>query len=416
MLTLALKRFFGLTPDVPEHHRRNFLHFYLDIAFWGIFNGSIMVFLGIYLSRLGASPLQVGLLTSIPALANVTFTFPASGFARGRSVARIVPRAALITRLLYGLLIPLPLLLRDQTQSQIWIVLGVVMLVNIPGTVAMVLGNAFFAENVPDQYRGQVVGMRNALLAAVSMLTSFCVGLILKALPFGEGYLVIFALGFTGLMLSVTQLFLIKPAADAQSVSPHPPAAPGQLNRLFRFDVLRGPFAVMLVVMFFFHIAIFLPAPVFPLYQVNQLKLSDQIISFGTSLFWVVHFLGSTQSGRLAGRYGFKALFGAGTIFTSLALVIFAVAYNPWVYLSHQLFSGTGWALIGGSQLNYLLAKIPPNDRPAYLAWFNMAVNVAMLICGLLASPVTGWLGLVGVMALAIVLRLLAGGAILRWG
>jgi MFS family permease len=411
------QRFFGLTADVPEVHRRNFIHLYLDIAFWGLFNGSILVFLGVYLSRLGASPIQVGLLTSIPAFANVVFTFPASAFARGRSISRIVPRAALVTRLLYGLLIPLPILLKEQTQTQVWVILLLIMLVNIPGTLAVVLGNAFFAEAVPDRYRGHVVGMRNALLAAASMLASFSAGLILKFTPFHWGYMVVFAIGVLGLLLSAVQLFLVKPVQEQISLPLSQGAGITALFKdTFRFDILRSPFASMLVVMFFFHLAVFLPGPMFPLYQVHQLKISDQTISLGTSLFWVVHFITSTQSGRLGARFGFKRLLGIGTLIFSAATILFTYGYQTWIYLAHSVLSGIGWALVGGSQLNYLLEKIPPGDRPAYLAWFNMIVNVAVLICGLIAAPITGWMGLVAAMLFAIFLRFLAGAAILRWG
>jgi hypothetical protein len=54
--------------------------------------------------------------------------------------------------------------------------------------------------------------------------------------------------------------------------------------------------------MFFFHLAVFLPNPIFPLYQVRQLQLTDQTISLGASLFWIFHFIGSTQSGAIARR------------------------------------------------------------------------------------------------------------------
>lgn len=59
--------------------------------------------------------------------------------------------------------------------------------------------------------------------------------------------------------------------------------------------------------------------------------------------------------------------------------------------------------------INYLLDRVPPDDRPPHLAWFNIAVNVAVLLCGLIASPISGVLGLFGTMLLAIALRFVAG-------
>ena len=47
---LYLRRFFGFTIPVPPEHRKNFAHLYWDVAFWGILNGSIINFLGVYFS------------------------------------------------------------------------------------------------------------------------------------------------------------------------------------------------------------------------------------------------------------------------------------------------------------------------------------------------------------------------------
>ena len=74
---LAIHRLFRSPQPVPLEYRRNFLHLYLDIAWWGLLNGSVLVFLNIYASRLGASTFQLGLLTASPALVNLLLTFPA---------------------------------------------------------------------------------------------------------------------------------------------------------------------------------------------------------------------------------------------------------------------------------------------------------------------------------------------------
>jgi hypothetical protein len=60
----------------------------------------------------------------------------------------------------YALLIPLPILLAPQ--PQIWTILVITLLMNVSGTMAAVMGKAFFAETVPVEWRGQVVGTRNA--------------------------------------------------------------------------------------------------------------------------------------------------------------------------------------------------------------------------------------------------------------
>lgn len=422
-------------PYPPEHHR-NFIHLYRDIFWWGVLNGSTIIFLAVYASRLGASTFQIGLLTAAPALTNLFLALPAGGMARTRSVYRITPVAALTSRLFYSLLIPLPLLLG--AQAQVWMIVAIVFVMSIPGAVAGVIGNAFLAETVPAEWRGQVVGLRNALLAVASMVTSFAVGYILDVLPFETGYMVVFAIGFLGAMLSVRELFLVKPvpaspaaAADpitAPAVEPNPSPAPGDLpaevrqaahgkpGGSLRLDILGTTFGAVLLVIFLYSVAVYLPSPLFSLYQVNDLKFSDQTISLGTGLFWIVHFFGSTYSGRLAQRLGFKRLTGLGTLVTGFSTLFFTYSFQPWIYGITQLLSGIGWSMIGGGLINYVFERVPANDRPAYMAWYSIVTNGALLICGLAGPAVANLIGLYESMLLAVVLRLVAGAIFLKWG
>ena len=63
-----------------------------------------------------------------------------------------------------------------------------------------------------------------------------------------------------------------------------------------------------------------------------------------------------------------------------------------------------------------LLERIPEDDRPAHLAWYNLVLNASVLV-GTLAGPlIAGWTGLVTALIIIGGLRFLAGLAILKWG
>lgn len=421
-MAAVLKRLFAGSQPFPVEHRRNFILLFIDVAFWGILNGSIVVFLAVYVSRLGASAVQVGLLTASPALMNLLFSFAASNFARGRSVYSITRWSWLITRVFYLFLIPLPLLLPAQTQ--IWVIITITLVMNVSGTVAAVIGNAFFADAVPLRYRGSVVGTRNALLAFTSTLTSLGVGQILISMSFEQGYALVFAIGCAGAMISLVALFMVRPVQDTFQAGENEADAPPVEKGGIRFDVIRGKFGRVVLTALIFQAAVFWANPVFPLYQVHSLKLSDLTISQGTSLFWVVYFLASTQSGELTRRLGFRKLFGIGAIGSGLALLIITYAQQNWVYMAAQLVSGSSWAWIGGSMINYILERVPANDRPAHLAWYNIAINAAILLTGLLVPKLLGLSGdataetsgLFTGMLLGVLFRFLAGGFILLFG
>ncbi len=422
---LALRRLLRPSTPVPAEYRRNFWHLYLDIGWWGLLNGTTLVFLSIYASRLGATTFQIGLLTASPALVNLLFTFP-SGAVLGRWSAPAAARwAAVITRAFYALLIPLPILLPGETQ--IWIIIAISLLMNVPGTLASIAFNAFFAETVPPDYRAQVAGTRNALFALTTMLTSLAAGFILANTPFHTGYQIVFAIGFAGAAMSLVHLFLIRPAAP---VPVGPPAAAPEVQRelaaadrasrraalkdALRLDVVRGSFGKIVLLIFLLQLSIFVIAPIVPIYQVNMLKQSDQLISTGNAVFYVVSFIASLQSRRVAARYGFQRLTGLGLAVISGALIIFAISYQPWIYMIHLTLAGTGWALINSGQVNFILERVPAGDRASHLAWYNLANNGALLLCGLLAPSIAGVLGLFGTLMLAVGLRAVVAFGFLR--
>lgn len=400
---------------VPAQHRSNFMHLYLDVFWFGVLNGSTLVFLAIYATRAGASPQQMGLLTAVPALVNLFVTLPAGIWARRYKIHTTTCWSTALTRIFYLLFAPLPLLVAPD--HQVGAVIAIILVMSIPGTVAAVVGNAFFAESVPPEWRGHVVGTRNALLAATTMITSLISGQILERMPFPTGYQVVFGIGFIGAALSLLHIFFIRPLAaeETENQSLLVPALSG-LKGLLRFEILSGPFGRVLVLLFLYNLSVFIGQPVFPLYQVRVLFFTDQTISLGTGVFWALHFIGATQSGTIGRRLGNQKMSAIGILMTAISTSLFMVSYHPAIYVISNILAGLGWSMIGGGVLNYLLERVPANDRPPYLAWYNLAVNAASLTGAMLGSLIAASIGLVGAMLLVITARLIAALAIYRWG
>lgn len=385
-------------------------------------NGSILVFLGIYASRIGASTFQIGLLTASPAMINLLFTFPYGTMLKRVPTAKATMISVIANRLFYLLLIPLPVLLPNS--AQVWVILAITLIMNIPGTLTAIVFNAFFAEAVPIGWRGQVVGTRNALMAVTTMATSLVVGLILEKMPFYSGYQVVFAIGVLGAVMSAFHLWRVRlPEAPLPLRGPDPimPQVRKDITaaaRIFlrksvfqslRLDVFNGPFRSILVIIFLFQIGVALINPLVPIYQVQQLTLADLTISQGSALFWLTNFFGSLQTRQFSHRWGFKRMTGYGLVVVTGTLVMFTFSFHNWIYLLQQFIGGIGWALINTGLINYVLESVPVDDRASHLAWYNLATNAALLLCGLFAPLIAGWIGLAATLLLAAALRLLVG-------
>ncbi|MEZ4584145.1 MAG: hypothetical protein R3A10_21350 [Caldilineaceae bacterium] len=101
-----------------------------------------------------------------------------------------------------------------------------------------------------------------------------------------------------------------------------------------------------------------------------------------------------------------------GAALLSLYPLLTAVMTNLPLYLLTSLLGGLAWALVGGALANHLLDNIPTGDRPAHLAWYNFALNAAILGGSLVGPMVAATLGLVNALLIGFVLRLLAGVAL----
>ena len=96
--------------------------------------------------------------------------------------------------------------------------------------------------------------------------------------------------------------------------------------------------------------------------------------------------------------------------------IIVAFSTNIAIFYFASIVGGLAWSLVGGSYANYMLEHIPADDRPPHLAWYNIILNVAILIGSLAGPAIAGQIGLFQALILFGIMRLIAGIAILKWG
>ena len=277
--------------------------------------------------------------------------------------------------------------------------------------------NALFAEAVPSEYRAHVAGTRNMVLSVAFMASSFACGLILNAVQFPTGYQIVFAIGFIGAAMSSLHLYFIRPLKKDRAPIPvnNESGSPKPTDRL-RLDILKGPFGKVLVVMLFFHLSHYIASPIYPLYNVNVLHLNDDHIGNGTALFYLTVLIGSMLLDRAVRRLGHQRVTGWGMIGMASYPILLALSSTVWHFYIVSLVGGFTYGLAGGAYANYLLERIPEHDRPAYLAWYNIALNAAVLTSSFLGPLIANSTGLVIALMIFGVMRVMAGVTVLRRG
>ncbi len=408
--------------DIPEKYRSNFSNLYFDIAWYGVLSGTIVNFLNIYATRLGASGLQIGLLTAMSAVVNLFLAIPAGHWISKRHTGRAVFWSSVIFRIGYLLFIPLPWLFNEQ--GQIWTLIILTFFMAIPLTPLGVGFNALFAEAVPDRFRARVAGTRNITFAIAYMLTSFVAGYILKNAAFPGGYQIIFVIGAFGAAMSSYHIYHVKPVQDDTTPPPFPPATDSEqkaesslsVKSLLRLDIWNTHFKNVLLALFFFHFAHYLSSPLYPLYNVNVLKLNDSHIGNGTAFYYLTVLIASTQLGRIVQKYGHKKVTGWGVAGMAAYPIMLAFAQNVWHFYALSFLGGFLFALVNGAYANYMLENIPAHDRPSHLAWYTIIFNFALLTSSIIGPLTADVMGLAPALILFGILRIFAGIYLLKWG
>ena len=406
--------------QIPAAYKPNFFHLYMDIAWFGLLSGSAINFLSIYATRIGATGFQIGLFSAMSAVVTLLISIPVGRWLQTQNTSRAIFWSSVYYRIGFVAYIFLPWL--GNEQGQIWAIICITFLMAIPLTTLGVGFNALFAEAVPVEYRAHVAGIRNITLSIAFMLSSLLSGYILRHVDFPLGYQIVFAIGAIGAGMSSYHLYFVRPLpTDVPPPAPLPPPISlrpyaRNLSTSLRLDIWKTPFRNVLLGLFAFHLTQYLAIPVFPLYNVRVLELTDDHIGIGTALFYLTVLLGSTQLPLIAHRMGNKKLTALSVVSMSVYPLLLAFSTHVWHFYGLSLVGGLTFALVAGSYPNYMLEHIPAHDRPSHLAWYSIALNTAVLIGSLGGSAIADSIGLSSALLLFAALRLLAGLVILKWG
>lgn len=392
--------------------------------------------MGIFATRIGATSFHLALLSAGPAVINLFLSMPAGHWLSSRPIVRTTFVASLLNRLGYFPFIFLPILISVQTQ--IWSLIVITLLMAVPAVVLGIAFNAMFADIVPPTRRAQVVGRRNALVALSLTVTSLLSGQILVRVAFPLNYQIVFGLGLFGGLLSSYHLGRLRLSQMVPSRVGQPildMARPGSsrlspglrfsaglryLTRsggsdLLRPDLLRGPFGKFVLAYLAFYTMQYLPVPLFPIFFVDELLLSDSTISLGTALFHFAMLLTSMLLARLSQRWGFRRLMLVTAVAYAVYPLMNGATSSVNVYLLASVLGGASWGILGGSMISLLMERVPEGDRPAHMALHNLALNLGVLLGSFSGPLLNSWIGLRPALIASGLLRMLVTLLLLVW-
>jgi len=398
-----------MTPDVTDQtytvQKRNFRNVQID-AIGVALSSAAAPFLPVFLTRLGASNLQIGLLTSMPGVTGLVLAILIGRFLQTRrnivpwfSTSRLMVLSSYALTGLVAIFMPKPLMVNS--------ILGIWALATIPQTALAVCFSVVMNAVAGSEGRYALLSRRWTILGLTNTIVTFFVTQLLDRVAFPLNYQIMFiALSLGGL---ISYYFSSQISLPDQTP---PPLTAGKSVRetIHNYrDLLRSnPAFVSFVSKRFVYLsAIALGAPIFPLFFVRQVQASDAQIGSINMTYTAVMMLGYSFWTWLSRKKGGRLVMLATTF--GLMLYPLASALTPEVGLI-IFYAGTAGFFQAGIDLVFfdeLMKTVPPEYSATFVSLAQSLQYLSAVLSPLIGTYLADHIGLGGALLVSAGLRLL---------
>lgn len=389
----------------PNIDRRNFINVQIDGI--GVAMGSAAAqFLPIFLTRLDATPFQIGLLTTMPAITGMLLALLIGRFLqRQRSVVPWFSAARLATLSCYALTGIISLIVpRD------YVIVGILVVwafATLPQTIVNIAFSVVMNAVAGPEGRYELMTHRWSILGATTSITVLIIGQVLVRIDFPLNYQIVFiALSVGGLISYYFSSHIRIPDCD--------PPVETQVHNVR--EMIKGytsrvvgekPFVSFITKRFVFLTGAALAAPLFPLYFVRTIQASDSWISAINTSQTAILIFGYFFWSRQSRRHGSHQVLVLTTLGLSLYPIIVALLSQPWQI---AILAGMAGVFQGGLDLVFfdeLMRTVPPEYSATFIAFAQSIQYFSSVVSPTIGSGLAGWLGIPAALVIAGLIRLI---------
>ncbi len=361
-------------------------------------------YLPVFLTRLGASNLAIGLLASLPALSGLIFGIPVGRFLQSRR--QVVPSYAISRFLLLSCFALTGLIPIFFTDFRVEIIIALWAVATIPQIFVNVCFTLVMGGVAGPAGRYYLMSRRWSILGLTTAVTVAVAGQVLDRIPFPTNYEVVFILLSLGALVS---FYYSSHIVLPDQIAP-PPAEPGALRKRIRetLDHVRAHplFVRQTIAVFVFRLGLSLALPLFPLYYVRNLNVSDASIGWINTVqggvLIVAYFFWSRISRNLGARFALLA--------TTLGLAVYPlmVAFTTSVEGVIVLagFAGIFQAGIDLVFFDALVSSLPKDGSPIFVGIYQTSGNLALFLGPLIGTFLANQITIPGALIAGAIVRL----------
>lgn len=402
---MALLRWFKEPQVGSEVNRKNFLFVQIDAIGIGLANAAAP-FLPVFLTRLGATNFQVGLLTSMPALTGLMLAMVIGGYLQRKS--NIVPwfgTARLLVVLSYALTGIAPFIV--PRQYLVFVILAIWALATLPQTIVSILFSVVMNTVAGPEGRFELMSRRWSIMGFTSAITVVIVGQVLDRLGFPFNYQLVFmVLSIGGLISYYFSSHLDLPVRVIPVITLQGSKSQ-RLKEYWKLIFSQKPFINFALRRFVYLTGVSLAAPLFPLYFVRQLHASDAWIGLINTSSTAVMIVGYFFWVRRSRKHGTRMVLLWTTLGLSLYPFLVAITGRVEVVV---LLAGMAGIFQAGMDLIFfdeLMRTIPVEYSATFVSFAQSMQYLSAVVSPIIGTFLADTIGISGGLIVAASIRLL---------
>ncbi|EGK87581.1 MFS transporter [Microcoleus vaginatus PCC 9802] len=405
-------------PETRSSLRALTLESVFATLFYSIIGGAL---LSNFLLDLGAGPVEIGMLASIPQLVNLLQPFGAYIGDRLQSRHWYSLWIFGLSRVLWLILVPAMWLggsFQLAGHQVVQLTLAIIWVTQVLESLGRASFLSWLAVLVPQRLRGRYFGFRNSAVSLTNLIGVPLLALVVSSWPGGrlQGYSAILVLGIVlGIISLGCQFFMTDVNPKLVHVTHSDIGEKSSIGAIFSF-LKEANFLKFLLYSGLWSFAVNVSAPFFNLYLLDNLSIDVSVVTLYNSLGAGANLLMLVFWGKLADRVGNRPIMIVVGILVALTPVLWLEAGTApifiwvWFPLLH-IIGGATWAAIDLCSGNLMMSVTPLRNQSLYFAIAAAVPGVtgAMgITLGGFIATLTNLGGLPGVFALSAVLRLAA--------
>jgi MFS family permease len=326
------------------------LWFMLAMVLANIANAMSQMLIPIYLTKMGASIGQVGMVFTVTSIAILILQI------LGGWISDSIGRLRAIAIGSVGGIVGFAALLLAPTWQ--WM-LAALVIYQVPFALVGPSFGAFIAENSREENRGKVYGLTSTIYQVTGVLGPPLGGYLAGAYSFKVMLLAAAVFYTAGAALRIWMATTMRSPQEKQSGTLSLASLKTSMATLLSMLVAGGVITWIFITDGVSDIAFRLSGDLQPIYLEKVAGISIQQIGFLGSINAVASMFIPLASGKLADRYGERVPIVAGFVMVFAAFMIFLQAQSFWIFAFSWVIFGVGGGLLGPAYSS-LMSKVVP--------------------------------------------------------